>query len=109
MAGATVLSFQDFSSCQGDWFAFVENQGKRYLVGGVYGSCSGCDAFQSESNYKDRTIAEWESFCKTFGERYLNYPLDLGIELKKFREQAKWDGDALEVITFLEEGAKSLL
>jgi hypothetical protein len=108
-AGAKVFAFQDFGSYQGNWFAFIEHQGKKYLVGGAYGSCSGCDAFAAEADYEDRTPTEWEALCKTFGEPYLNDPMDLGNEIKKFKEESSWDSDALEVVKFLEEGAREWL
>jgi hypothetical protein len=47
-AGAEVLLFKEFGSYQGDWLAKVVYEGKQMWIHGSYGSCSGCDAFQSE-------------------------------------------------------------
>lgn len=47
-AGATVLLYEEFGSYQGDWWAKVEYNGEVRWVHGAYGSCSVCDAFQSE-------------------------------------------------------------
>ena len=50
-AGAEVLEYQSFGSYQGDWFAKVLFEGKIGWVHGSYGSCSHCDAFESEFDY----------------------------------------------------------
>lgn len=53
-AGAEVLDFKEIGSYQGTWGAIVNYEGKKCLVTGSYGSCSGCDAFQAEFSYYDR-------------------------------------------------------
>lgn len=50
-AGAEVLLYEEFGSCQGDWWAKIVYNGKEGWVNGSYGSCSGCDAFQAEFDY----------------------------------------------------------
>jgi hypothetical protein len=50
-AGAIVLGFLMTGSYQGTWGAVVEYNGEKSLVTGSYGSCSYCDAFQSEFGY----------------------------------------------------------
>ncbi len=52
-AGAQVLAFKEFGSYQGEWWAKLLYEDKTYWVHGSYGSCSGCDAFQSEFGYGD--------------------------------------------------------
>lgn len=47
-AGAEVLEFEQFGSYQGDWWAKVRYKDELGWVQGSYGSCSGCDAFESE-------------------------------------------------------------
>jgi len=47
-ADAKVLAFGNFGSCQGDWWAKVEYEGRVAWAHGAFGSCSGCDAFQAE-------------------------------------------------------------
>ena len=51
-AGAKVIDTHYAGSYQGTWGSVVEYEGKVGLVTGDYGSCSGCDAFESEfGNY----------------------------------------------------------
>jgi hypothetical protein len=47
-AGAVVIDTKYAGSYQGTWGSIVEYQGKKGLVTGSFGSCSVCDAFQSE-------------------------------------------------------------
>ena len=56
LAGANVLAFETFGSYQGDWLAFVVHNGQKGIVKGSYGSCTVCDAFQSEFNYGEPYI-----------------------------------------------------
>lgn len=92
-AGAEVLAFQCFGSYQGDWWAKVSYQGQEFWIHGNYGSCSGCDAFQSEFDYGDdehceehryeygfdatkcaacqEAILIYKTKLKEFGERYI--------------------------------------
>ena len=51
-AGCKILAFEEFGCYQGTWLAFVEYNGQKGIVEGSYGSCSGCDAFQSEFGWK---------------------------------------------------------
>lgn len=59
-AGAKVLAFKQFGSYQGTWLAFVDYSGKKGIVEGAYGSCSGCDAFEAEFGWNDREIEKAE-------------------------------------------------
>jgi hypothetical protein len=47
-AGAKVIDTHYAGDYQGTWGSVVEYKGKTGLVTGYYGSCSHCDAFQSE-------------------------------------------------------------
>lgn len=47
-AGAKVIDTKYAGSYQGTWGSIVEYNGKKGLVTGAYGSCSGCDAFEAE-------------------------------------------------------------
>jgi hypothetical protein len=53
-AGAVVHEFKEFGSYQGDWVALVTVKGETGWVEGSYGSCSGCDSFESEFGWSDR-------------------------------------------------------
>ncbi len=91
-AGVTVHACKWFGSYQGDWIADVTMlDGRRGLIKGGYGSCSGCDAFEAElgSDYHGwetgeghdasvkpiegcATCAEYARKLKAFGEKYLS-------------------------------------
>jgi len=62
LAGAKVLVFENFGSYQGDWWARVNYQGKIGWIHGSFGSCSDCDAFESEfwdeGHYEDEESYE---------------------------------------------------
>jgi hypothetical protein len=57
-AGAEVHEYEQFGDYQGAWWAKVTYEGNIFWVHGSYGSCSGCDAFQSEFDYTDETCDE---------------------------------------------------
>jgi hypothetical protein len=51
-AGAIVHDYEMFGSYQGYWLADVTlPDGRKGLIKGYYGSCSGCDAFEAEISY----------------------------------------------------------
>ena len=123
MAGAIVHDYKSFGSYQGDWYAKVTYKGVTGYVQGSYGSCSVCDAFQSEFesvvHYHDTEMVwgglyegeEFKEDCEEcnktkkrlieFGERYLD-----GIKTKEaILEYAKrnitWDMEAQEMVTWI--------
>lgn len=66
-AGAEVLDFKHFGSYQGTWMAFVNYGGKKGIVEGSYGSCSGCDAFEAEFDYsKEPTIGDDGKYFRNY-------------------------------------------
>lgn len=73
-AGAKVLDTHYTGSYQGSWGSIVEYNGEKLLVTGAYGSCSGCDAFQSEFDYFDTEPEERD------GKYYRNYGM---VEITK--------------------------
>lgn len=70
-AGAKVLAFQEFGDYQGSWYALVEYKGERGWVEGSYGSCAGCDAFQSEFFCSYEDTQDLEERYAEFGRGYL--------------------------------------
>jgi len=121
-AGAKVLAYESFGSYQGDWLALVEYNGQAGYVSGSYGSCSGCDSFQCEFGYDSEQQcdehryegpspadcqgcvnlkADYDTRLKAFGEGYLSLLESKDNLVKKFTEQAEWDGDAQEVLDWL--------
>lgn len=88
-AGVTVHECKWFGSYQGTWVADVTlPDGRRGLISGYYGSCSGCDAFEAEFGYDShewnhtdgKTVAEadcpecaeYKRRLAKFGEGYLS-------------------------------------
>ena len=66
-AGAKVLAFETFGSYSGDWIAHIEIDGKTCWLHDYYGSCSGCDAFESEFSWnKEETSDNLAAFGKTY-------------------------------------------
>lgn len=102
-AGATVHAFQSFGSYQGDWFAKVTYEGKTGWIHDYYGSCSGCDSFEAETGYSNRTPEDWKQFASDFGKKYLNDLLTYDDVLAKARENESWDMEAADMIKFIEE------
>lgn len=119
-AGAQVEAFESFGSYQGDWLAKVFYKGETLYVRGAFGSCSGCDSFQSEFNYDEEKCDEHryehnEEYCsdcatkKTeydkhlaeFGRGYLDNPFTKEEMVKEFTEQSEWDSDAPDVLKWL--------
>ena len=102
-AGATVLAEGTFGSYQGNWYAKVEYQGETLLVGGYYGSCSHCDAFQAEFGYFDEESESYQVRLAEFGHGYLTDPLIVEKEISDAKRDADWDGDSREMLRWLEE------
>lgn len=69
-AGAEVIQFEYFGSYQGDWLALVRVDGALGVVEGWYGSCSYCDAFESEFGYSE-SGEDYQERLADFGRGYL--------------------------------------
>lgn len=104
-AGAKVLDFESFGSYQGTWLAYVEFNNQKGIVRGYFGSCSYCDAFQSEFesdcntpffNEEDSKYYsnEWEDEEIT-KEEYDKFKIDLENKLKQFG--LRYLGDILDL------------
>lgn len=122
-AGATVYAFESFGSYQGDWWAKVSYFGKTGWVHGSFGSCSVCDALQSEfdceshnhgENYFDPTWGSKDEFdkdceqCKDFSRRfsefgkgYLGEILTQEEAIANASENLEWDMGAQEMVDFI--------
>lgn len=48
---AELIAFQRYGSYQGDYLVVLNDKGIYKFYMGSYGSCSGCDWFEAESNY----------------------------------------------------------
>lgn len=108
-AGATVHAFQDFGSYQGDWLAKVTYNGKTGWIKDCYGSCSGCDAFESESGWKDRTKKEWHEFAVDFAKEYLDDIITFDEVMAYAKKNISWDVDAKNMVEWLEDNKNTLI
>ncbi len=64
-AGCKIIKYEEFGCYQGTWLAFVKYKGEKGIVQGSFGSCSVCDAFQSEFDYCDSPSEIQGKFYKT--------------------------------------------
>ena len=78
-AGAKIIAFNEFGSYQGTWGAIVEYNGKKGLVIGSFGSCSYCDAFQSEFDSYGDTV----NFDEKLGKYFKGWYYDEDNEITK--------------------------
>lgn len=101
--GHQLLDFKNFGDYQGTWYALMSINGKLELVCGAYGSCSGCDAFESEFDYTmDYDHPETKEHLKRFGQQYIDNNIsNPRIELESAEEDAKWDLDSKEKLEWL--------
>jgi hypothetical protein len=128
-AGAKLLASSTFGSYQGDWFAKVVYQGRTFWVHGSYGSCSYCDAFQSEFDYAAGDTCDEHKYegdspeskaceaCKAapatyqaklaaFGLGYLTSGDMTQAEAEALASRnLEWDEDATEMLTFVQANA----
>lgn len=118
-AGATVHDWEQFGSYQGDWLADVTVNGKHGFIRDCFGSCSYCDAFESEFGYEDDACdqhrydhnpeclgcrekkAKYDEKLKAFGQRYLDDLLTKDEVLKLVSENLEWDANAQEMVDWI--------
>lgn len=127
-AGAKVIDSY-FAGCyQGTWGSIIEYKGKKGLVTGAFGSCTHCDAFESEFGgsygeeiffheesgeyrvYQDgtRTKEEYEEQeaskerrLAEFGQRYLHViqdKWDVENQLKNYHPDEWYDSEMKELL-----------
>jgi hypothetical protein len=121
--GAVVHCFESFGSYQGDWWAKVTYQNITGWVHGYFGSCSGCDALQSEFDCDSHVCKNndyytpiWEGFidgceeCEKikirfseFGKKYLDEILTQEQAELQASENIEWDDDATEMLKFIQD------
>ena len=93
-AGCEILKFQEFGDYQGEWIALVKYKGRTTWVFGAYGSCSGCDAFQSEfpSVGKELNKRELALFAKQYIDEEQTTEELLRLTLGEWdgEERARW-------------------
>lgn len=98
-AGVIVHEFKEFGSYQGDWLAKVTlPDGRSGWIKDYFGSCSVCDAFESEMGW-DESEPEYPARLKAFGERYLDQLLSQEEAEAACAKNVEWsleDADMLE-------------
>lgn len=113
-AGAVVHIAQDFGDYQGTTWARVTYGGREGWVSYSYGSCSGCDSFQSEfgwnfgqtDDYEDRPLTEnEEARVLAFGRDLLDPILTQAEAEAKAAKHSEWDSEADRVLAFLRANA----
>lgn len=122
------MGYEEFGSCQGDWWAKVEYEGRTFWVHGSFGSCSSCDSFQAEFDYvyeadlcKEHQFCKGEEEqvacedCKTAAPEYNKRLADFGRSYltsgdmtqeeaeKSAAEHFDWDGEATKMVEFLKK------
>ena len=70
-----IVYYHEFGSYQGEWLLVSKTLSEYYIYKGWYGSCSGCDAFQSELDYGDIGIEKAKEFASEY-EPFLVVPID---------------------------------
>jgi hypothetical protein len=128
LAGATIHECKYFGSYQGDWWAKVTYNDENGWVQGSYGSCSGCDAFQSEFGYYSHSCGkdkyydplwrnEFRDGCKNcqdikeklidFGKNYLDCVMSQEEAEEYATKNLAWDYDAKEMLDWIKENSWS--
>ena len=106
-AGAYVLVFESFGDWQGSWVALVIYEGKRGWVQGAFGSCSYCDAFQSEFGWDSDFVCEgMEDRLAQFGRTYLNDIQTTKQVLQHYDPHADWDDESASAAEWVRHTAE---
>lgn len=105
-AGMDVIDFNQFGSWSGKWAALVrETDGSIGLVSDWFGSCTMCDAFESEfydPDYDD-TPGDYQARLKEFGERYTSTPVAAWLIRtgKEYHEDGYLDDETYSMYTWI--------
>ena len=126
IAGCRVIEFVTFGTYQGNWVALVDYNGKKGWIIGSYGSCTGCDSFQSEFGHSTNhccTDGKWKneydynqfsmakcdkckelySRLKAFGENYVEQIMTQEEAEKEASRNISWDLDAQPMLDFIQQ------
>ena len=102
-AGANVIAFEYFDDWQGSWIALVEYRGERGWVQGSFGSCSYCDAFESEFGWDAAEEADYQQRLASFGESYLGGLQTTAQVLAEHEANTRWDDEAEQIVLWVRE------
>lgn len=103
-AGAEVLEFEYFGEYSGSWFAKVAYGNEIGYVQGWYGSCTVCDAFQSEfySEFDSEQSEEAsQEKLAAFGKHYLETILPVEHYIKMYESGKYFSLEEEEVMHWL--------
>jgi hypothetical protein len=78
-----VLIFEMFGSYQGEWVMISKDESNYYIYKDWYGSCSGCDAYESEMDYEDVTREKAEKFAESY-KPFAIIPKQTAINMVEF-------------------------
>lgn len=101
MAGAEVLAYKQFGSYQGDWWALVKIGEVTGWVNGSFGSCDGCDAFQSEFDWDSKEKPDYAHRLAAFGRGYLDSIYSQEAAEKEAARNIEWDHDARKMFDWI--------
>lgn len=102
-AGAEIIAWGDFGSCEGDWWAKVRHNGHAKWVNGFCGSCPATDSFQNEFNGVDDSSEEYQKRLADFGRTYLDGWLTQEEAESIAGKDISWDTDAVEMLQFIKD------
>ncbi len=107
-AGCEVIEFVEFGCYQGEWLALIRQANEIGVCEGSYGSCSYCDAFESEFGYGETEAEDYKSRLADFGRGYLpaNTLAEMVAKLTRDSNRLEWDDDYKEMLTTLLEWDK---
>lgn len=91
-AGHKILAFKSFGNYQGTWYAITSDG----IITGWFGSCSFCDAFESEFGYKTPTQEELVAFGKRYGD-----PQPIQKVISDLMKAKSYDYEAENVLEWL--------
>lgn len=80
--GHETVLYEEFGSYQGEWLLVSFKDGLYYIWKGYYGSCSGCDSYESWNGYDSNGITREKAmeFAKDY-EHFLEVPRETIISL----------------------------
>jgi len=102
-AGAKIIAFENFGSYQGEWWALVSYEGQSGWVNGSFGSCSGCDAFESEFGWNDEDKPDYQERLAEFGKGYLETLMSQFEAVEVASKNISWDVEAEDMVKFIKE------
>ena len=99
-AGCEVIEFVNFGCYQGEWLALIRHDNAIGVCEGNYGSCSYCDAFESEFGYGETDAPDYQSRLADFGRGYLpaNTIPEMVAKLTRDSDRLEWDDDYQEML-----------